>query len=87
MQKVSVAAVFAAISFATPAYAQQSAQTLSPTEAKAIATDAYLYAYPMLYNYKTLFQQRLILRSPAMLVASTASGTIRAGFHQRTRTS
>lgn len=57
MQKVSVAAVFAAISFATPAYAQQSAQTLSPTEAKAIATDAYLYAYPMLYNYKTLFQQ------------------------------
>ena len=34
-----------------------SAQTLSPSEAKAIAADAYLYAYPMLYNYKTLFQQ------------------------------
>ena len=33
------------------------AQTLSPAEAKAIAADAYLYAYPMLYNYKTLFQQ------------------------------
>ena len=33
------------------------AQALSPAEAKAIATDAYLYAYPMLYNYKTLFQQ------------------------------
>jgi hypothetical protein len=34
-----------------------SAETLSPAEAKAIASEAYLYAYPMLYNYKTLFQQ------------------------------
>jgi len=33
------------------------AQTLSPAEAKTIAAEAYLYAYPMLYNYKTLFQQ------------------------------
>jgi hypothetical protein len=33
------------------------AQALSPAETKAIAADAYLYAYPMLYNYKTLFQQ------------------------------
>lgn len=35
------------------------AQELSPAEAKVIAADAYLYAYPMLYNYKTLFQQAL----------------------------
>lgn len=33
------------------------AQSLTPAEAKAIAADAYLYAYPMLYNYKTLSQQ------------------------------
>ena len=49
MQKTSAAAVFAAISIATSTYAQQSGQTLSPTEAKAIATDTYLYSYPMLY--------------------------------------
>jgi hypothetical protein len=37
--------------------AQARAETVSPDEAKAIASEAYLYAYPMLYNYKTLFQQ------------------------------
>ena len=46
---LSVAAVFVA----TPTHSQP----LMPSEAKAIAADAYLYAYPMLYNYKTLFQQ------------------------------
>jgi hypothetical protein len=33
------------------------AQDLSSAEAEKIASDAYLYAYAMLYNYKTLFQQ------------------------------
>ncbi len=33
------------------------AQPLPPAEAQKIAADAYLYAYAMLYNYKTLFQQ------------------------------
>ncbi|MDQ1241633.1 MAG: hypothetical protein QG550_884, partial [Pseudomonadota bacterium] len=33
------------------------AETVSTDEARRIAADAYLYAYPMLYNYKTLFQQ------------------------------
>lgn len=33
------------------------AQDVTSAEAQAIAADAYLYAYPMLYNYKTLFQQ------------------------------
>ncbi len=37
--------------------ALSSPEALSPAETKAIAADAYLYAYPMLYNYKTLFQQ------------------------------
>jgi hypothetical protein len=35
------------------------AQAISTAEAKAIAADAYLYAYPMLFNYKTLFQQTM----------------------------
>lgn len=41
------------LSIATPLRAE----TVSVDEAKKIASDAYLYAYPMLYNYKTLFQQ------------------------------
>ena len=44
-----------AASTATPVQSQQP----SPAEAKAIASDAYLYAYPLLYNYKTLFQQMI----------------------------
>jgi hypothetical protein len=47
------AAVMLALSIATPLQAE----SVSKDEAKEIATDAYLYAYPMLYNYKTLFQQ------------------------------
>jgi hypothetical protein len=35
------------------------AQAPSAAEAQAIAADAYLYAYSMLYNYKTLFQQAI----------------------------
>ena len=31
----------------------------SPAETKAIASDAYIYGYAMLYNYKTLFQQAI----------------------------
>ena len=53
------------VSFALLSAASHSLNTLSysssvaeaPSEAKAIAADAYLYAYGMLYNYKTLFQQ------------------------------
>ncbi|WP_260858795.1 DUF1254 domain-containing protein [Paraburkholderia sp. BCC1885] len=31
----------------------------SPDEARAIAKDAFIYAYPMLFNYKTLYEQAL----------------------------
>ena len=31
--------------------------SVSVSEAQKVASEAYLYAYPMLYNYKTLFQQ------------------------------
>ena len=34
-------------------------QAISPAESKAIAADAYLYAYALLFNYKTLFQQTM----------------------------
>ena len=50
---VLAAAALLAVSVARPVQAQ----TVSADEAKKIATEAYLYAYPMLYNYKTLFQQ------------------------------
>jgi hypothetical protein len=46
-------AVMLAVSILGPS----NAAIVSTDEAKTIATDAYLYAYPMLYNYKTLFQQ------------------------------
>ena len=34
------------------------AETIPASQAKEIATDAYLYAYPLLYNYTTLFHSR-----------------------------
>jgi hypothetical protein len=39
---------------ASPAIAQEN---VTPDEVREIASDAFLYAYPMLYNYKTLYQQ------------------------------
>ena len=50
---VLASAAMLAVSVGSPVQAQ----TVSADEAKKIATEAYLYAYPMLYNYKTLFQQ------------------------------
>jgi hypothetical protein len=35
------------------------AVTASPEEARAIAKDAFIYAYPMLYNYKTMYEQAI----------------------------
>jgi hypothetical protein len=51
--RVAASVVVLAVSVATPLQAQ----TVPADEAQKIATEAYLYAYPMLYNYKTLFQQ------------------------------
>ena len=50
---VLASAVMLAVSISVPLRAE----TVSTDEARRIAADAYLYAYPMLYNYKTLFQQ------------------------------
>ena len=33
------------------------APAASPVETKSVASDAYIYGYAMLYNYKTMFQQ------------------------------
>ncbi len=41
------------------ANAQMSDVVAPPDEARGIERDAYLYAYPMLYNYKTLYEQVL----------------------------
>ena len=50
-------ALLASALFATSPSFVANAQTVPAAEAKAIAADAYLYAYAPLYNYKTLFQQ------------------------------
>jgi hypothetical protein len=39
------------------ANAQQESGSATPEEAQAIAKEAFIYAYPMLFNYKTLYQQ------------------------------
>jgi hypothetical protein len=39
------------------AQAQSAAITAASEEAQGIARDAFIYAYPMLFNYKTLYQQ------------------------------
>ncbi len=36
-----------------------SSETLSPAEAQAIAEEAYIFAYPMLQNYKTMYVQAI----------------------------
>jgi hypothetical protein len=56
MRKLARASALALTVFASTPHPALS-QTLTPTEAKSIAADAYLYAYALLYNYKTLFQQ------------------------------
>jgi hypothetical protein len=55
------------VAFAGPShsYAQSAAAsatatvTASPNEARDIAKDAFIYAYPMLFNYKTMYEQAI----------------------------
>jgi hypothetical protein len=53
----SAVPAIAAFVYFMPALASAENASPAPAEAKAIVAEAYLYAYPMLYNYKTLFQQ------------------------------
>ena len=43
----------------------QKQETLTPEQAKQIAEEAYIYAFPMLDNYKMLFVQAVWEKSPA----------------------
>jgi hypothetical protein len=52
---IALASMATVFSFSMPT--ALSAETVSMEETSKIASEAYLYAYPMLYNYKTLFQQ------------------------------
>ncbi|MDR5763130.1 DUF1254 domain-containing protein [Caballeronia sp. LZ035] len=47
---------------ATNAYSQAAT---SADDARSIAKDAYIYAYPMLYNYKTMYEQAINPKSKA----------------------
>lgn len=41
----------------TAAASESAAPSAPPEEARAIAKDAFIYAYPMLYDYKTMYEQ------------------------------
>ena len=43
---------------------QQKAPELTPTEAKQIAKEAYVYGFPLVVNYKTLYAYTLDKNSP-----------------------
>jgi len=46
-----------ALTGVSSANAQQESGSATPQETEAIAREAFIYAYPMLFNYKTLYQQ------------------------------
>ncbi|MDV2983840.1 UNVERIFIED_CONTAM: DUF1254 domain-containing protein, partial [Methylobacteriaceae bacterium AG10] len=50
-------ALFAGLGLGGQISSSATAQDPTPREVEAIASEAYLYSYAMLYNYKTLFQQ------------------------------
>jgi hypothetical protein len=60
---ISLIAVVLAMTLSSALYAQKA--EVSPNEAKAIAEEAYIYAFPMLDNYKMLFVQAVWEKSPA----------------------
>ncbi|MGF6756000.1 DUF1254 domain-containing protein [Paraburkholderia sp. GAS42] len=55
---ISAAALGLSLTMGSTASAQAQ-DTASPEEARAIAKDAFIYAYPMLFNYKTMYQQAI----------------------------
>lgn len=60
---ISLIAVVLAMTLSSALYAQKAEVTSK--EAKTIAEEAYIYAYPMLDNYKMLFVQAVWDKSPA----------------------
>jgi hypothetical protein len=47
----------ATLALGVPSAIAPRALAASPPETRAIAADAYVYGYAMLYNYRTMFQQ------------------------------
>ena len=66
MQKITRSIVFIAVIFTIgsclPTHSQ--AQELTPDEARAIAKDAYIYGFPLVMNYKTLYMYTIDEQSP-----------------------
>ena len=60
---ISLIAVVLAMTLSSAVYAQKA--EVSPKEAKAIAKEAYIYAYPMLEHYKMMFALAIWKESPA----------------------
>jgi hypothetical protein len=43
---------------------QQKAPELTPAEAKQIAKEAYIYGFPLVFNYKTMYSYTVNTKSP-----------------------
>lgn len=54
-----VLAIMVASVMASHSCSSSSETTLSPAEAQAIAEEAYIFAYPMLHNYHTMYVQAI----------------------------
>ncbi|MDR5740200.1 DUF1254 domain-containing protein [Caballeronia sp. LZ016] len=50
-----------------PNWAQSASEGAAPAEVREIAKDAFIYAYPMLFNYKTMYTQAIDPSSKAYL--------------------
>ncbi len=60
LRRLKVFLVFAAAVFASPlAMADGEQSTVTPTEARAIAKEAYVWGFPMVESYKTLYAQAI----------------------------
>ena len=59
VMRKNTAAILAVAAFAyfMPAFASAQNTPPAPAEVKSIAEDAYIFAYPMLYGYQTLYTQ------------------------------
>ena len=51
----SVILAVAAFAYFMPAFASAESAPPVPAEVKSIAEEAYIFAYPMLYGYQTLY--------------------------------
>jgi hypothetical protein len=74
-----------ALTGVSSANAQQESGSATPQETEAIAKEAFIYAYPMLFNYKTLYQQTQDRNSKAYIGGWGNFATIRKCMGPKTR--